>query len=339
MSDNKAVQLSGFDAGNPTSTIKVVAAPRPVPGEGEVLVRLTLRPCNPADIFSVMGVYPGFRPASFPATPGLEGVGVVEENGSGASKYTVGQRVVGTPYSSIKGGSGTWQQYIVAKESDLLAVPDDVNDEIAAQFLVNPVTVYGMLEELAVPEGEYLLQTAAGSVLGRQIIQLAKHRGIKTVNVVRRQEQVEELKQLGADEVVVSADGADLPAAVKAATGGKPAYAAIECVGGELFGAVASSVRDHASVILYGAMSGLSASFSIPDLLFRGVVARGFWLNIYLHSMEAAEKERVCKAVLQLLSDEIITPYHGQRFSLDDIEAAIGAATSAARGGKVLLEG
>lgn len=86
-----------------------------------------------------------------------------------------------------------------------------------------------------------------------------------------------------ADEVVVSADGADLPAAVKAATGGKPAYAAIECVGGELFGAVASSVRDHATVILYGAMSGLSASFSIPDLLFRGVVARGFWLNIYLH--------------------------------------------------------
>ncbi len=58
---------------------------------------------------------------------------MVEENGSGASKYTVGQRVVGTPYSSIKGGSGTWQQYIVAKESDLLAVPDDVNDEIAAQ--------------------------------------------------------------------------------------------------------------------------------------------------------------------------------------------------------------
>lgn len=65
------------------------------------------------------------------------------------------------------------------------------------QFLVNPVTVVGMLEELAVPAGEYLLQTAAGSVLGRQMIQVAKHRGIKTINVVRRQELVAELKALG----------------------------------------------------------------------------------------------------------------------------------------------
>lgn len=96
-SDNKSVQLSAFDPANPTSTVTVVQAPRPTlsevrflppppprlpptflttlmpPLQGEVLVRLTLRPVNPADIFSIMGVYPGFTPASFPAVPGLEG--------------------------------------------------------------------------------------------------------------------------------------------------------------------------------------------------------------------------------------------------------------------------
>ena len=59
------------------------------------------------------------------------------------------------------------------------------------------VTAYGFLETLKVPEGEYLLQGAAGSTLGRQLIALAKHRGVRTINVVRRREQVQELLDIG----------------------------------------------------------------------------------------------------------------------------------------------
>jgi NADPH:quinone reductase-like Zn-dependent oxidoreductase len=77
-----------------------------------------------------------------------------------------------------------------------VAVPDAVSDETAAQFWINPVTVVGMLRVLAVPKGQYLLQTAAGSVLGRQIIQLARHLGVRTVNVVRRAALAEELAPL-----------------------------------------------------------------------------------------------------------------------------------------------
>ncbi|EFN59884.1 hypothetical protein CHLNCDRAFT_59525 [Chlorella variabilis] len=341
MAENKAVKLSSFDIGNPTSTMTVVSGPRPAPGPGEVLVRLTLRPVNPADMFAIMGVYPGFTPdpASFPAVPGLEGVGVVAENGAGAGKFAVGQRVSGAPFTSVQGGGGTWQQYIVAREADLVPVPDAVGDEAAASWYINPVTVYGMLEALAVPPGEYLLQTAAGSVLGRQIIQLARHRGIKTINVVRRQELADELKSLGVDEAVVSSDGAGLADAVKAATGGSLAYAAIDCVGGDLFAAVAGAVRNAGTVIIYGAMSGLTASFSIPDPLFRGVTIRGYWINNHIGSLSADEKAQVFDAVMQLLADKVITPYAGQRFPLDKVADAIGVATSAARGGKVLLEG
>ncbi len=67
----------------------------------------------------------------------------------------------------------------------------------AAPAQINPVTVYGMLQELAVPKDEWLLQTAASSVLGRQVIALAKHHGIKTINVVRRADAVQELKDAG----------------------------------------------------------------------------------------------------------------------------------------------
>jgi hypothetical protein len=202
---------SGFDMENPTSTMSVEEGPVPVPGEGEVLVKLTLRPVNPAgehgcstehaqchilhtspevdrstsptqqtnisfctvnaDIFSLMGVYPGFQPAEgVVPVPGLEGTGVVEAVGSNATKFAPGQRVVGAPFASVQGGNGTWQRYIVAPESCLVAVPDSVSEDAAAQFFVNPVTVYGMLEVLGVPEGAYLLQSGAGSVLGRCVM-------------------------------------------------------------------------------------------------------------------------------------------------------------------------
>lgn len=59
------------------------------------------------------------------------------------------------------------------------------------------MTAYGFLETLRVPPGEYLLQGAAGSTLGRQLIALAKERGVKTINVVRRKEQVQELLDMG----------------------------------------------------------------------------------------------------------------------------------------------
>lgn len=336
---NLRVQLDAFNIKDPVASISVASAPIPEPAEGEVLVRLMLRPVNPADVFSLQGVYPGFRPSALPAVPGLEGMGTVVSNGPGSSKFAPGQRVAGAPFDSVESGCGTWQQYIVAKESSLVAVPDGVSDDAAAQFWVNPVTVVGMLDVLAVPQGEYLLQTAAGSVLGRQVIQLAKHRGIRTISVVRRQELADELKALGADEVVVSVEGEGLVDKVREITGGRGAYAAIECIGGEIFAQVCGAVRDNGSVLIYGAMSGLTATYAIPDPLFRGVKISGFWLMPYTNSLPADERAKMMEGVMQLLKDGVITPYAGRRFPLDQVKEAVAVATSAARGGKALLEG
>ena len=73
---------------------------------------------------------------------------------------------------------------------------------------MNPATVLAMVRHvLAVPQGEWLLQSAAGSALGKMIIRLGKHDGFKTINVVRRREAMDELKALGGDVVISSADG------------------------------------------------------------------------------------------------------------------------------------
>jgi NADPH:quinone reductase-like Zn-dependent oxidoreductase len=90
-----------------------------------------------------------------------------------------------------------------------------------------------MIEILQVPKGEYVIQSAAASVFGRMFIQLAKHKGIKTINLVRRDSQIEELKAIGADEVI-NYTKEDVVDRVKQLTGGKLAYAGIDCVCGDM---------------------------------------------------------------------------------------------------------
>lgn len=302
-------------------------------------MHMSMRPVNPADIFSLMGVYPGFQPKEHvsKAVPGLEGVGVVAGVGEGVSNVSVGQRVVGTPFNTVEDGVGTWQEYLVAKSSHVVPVPDAIPDESAAQLWVNPVAVYGMFDELQIPKGEYLLQTAAGSVLGRQVIQYAKHVGIKTINVVRRSAQVDELKSIGADEVIVSVNGEGVADAVKEITGGNGAYAGIDAVGGDVFSAVGSSVRAGGTVLIYGAMSGLNATFSIIDPLFRKVTLKGFWLADWFHSRPREEVNKSAMEIFALLEKGVLSPYAGDKVTLDNIADAIAKATSDARGGKVLL--
>ena len=98
----------------------------------------TARPINPADLFSVAGVYPGFQPQSFPATPGLEGAGVIED-ANGSATISAGQRVF--VFVDAMHGEGSWQEYVCVPDASVLPVPDSVTDASASQFLVNPGTV------------------------------------------------------------------------------------------------------------------------------------------------------------------------------------------------------
>ena len=277
-------------------------------------------------------MYPGFQPSALPAVPGLEGAGVIEDGNGTALK--AGTR--GICFFSTREGQGSWQEYVAVPASNFIPVPDSVPDESAAQFLVNPVTVVGMLEELAAPAGEYILQSAAGSTLGRQHITLAKKRGLKTINLVRRAEQAAELKALGADEVLCT-ETDDIAARVKEITGGKGAWGAVDAVAGPLTQRISAAVRDGGSVLIYGAMSGLEFAGSVVDVLFRSVVVRGFWLNVFLGGLSAERKGAVFNEVIGWLADGSLVPFSGQRFPLSDVVAAVQASQATARGGKVLL--
>ncbi|GAQ80133.1 Zn2+-binding dehydrogenase [Klebsormidium nitens] len=322
--------------------IEVGRKEKPSPQAGEVLVRLLVRPVNPADVLSMQGYYPGFQPASLPAIPGLEGYGKIEEIGSGVSGLSVGQRVVPILLNNYtKHGNGSWQDYIAVKQDDIIPIPDSISDEHAAQFIVNPWTAIGLLKFLNIPKGEWLLQTGASSVLGRQIIALAKHLGIKTVNVVRRPDAEAELKALGADAVIASTgDHSDLSAKVKQVTGANGAYAAIDAVAGDIVKALSESVRNNGLLVLYGGMSGAMESvFMHWEVALRKVNITGYWVTPDIAAMTPEQKRERANEVIDLMNQRVISPFSGEKFDLKDVKKAVQKSLEEKRGGKVLLVG
>ena len=315
--------------GNPLEVLRVEDVQRPEPGAGQVLVRMRARPINPSDLLTVRGLY-GALPVP-PATPGLEGTGEVAALGEGVTHLRAGQRVIPL------GVAGTWQEFIVAPAAQLIPVPDAVNDQTAAQFVVNPLTAWIMtVEELDLQPDEWLLQTAAGSTLGRVVLQIAKQHGFKTINVVRRREQVEELKALGADEVICS-DEEDIPERVREITGKEGLRKAIDAVGGETGAAVVRALGRGGVMLVYGLLSGRPMPVDGGRMIFASTTVRGFWLGDWMRSAPPERQQAVTAEMLRSMATQEIVPPVEAEYPLSEILAAVEHSERPGRSGKVLL--
>ena len=317
--------------GNPAEVLRVEDVPEPQPGAGQALLSMRARPINPSDLLTVQGLY-GALPR-LPATPGLEGMGVIEALGEGAEHLRVGQRVIplGVP--------GTWQEKLLINSAQLIPVPDQISDQTAAQFVVNPLTAWIMtIEELALQPGEWLLQTAAGSTLGRVVLQIARLRGFKTINVVRRREQVEELKALGADEVICTADE-DLVERVKEITGREGLTKAIDAVGGATGAAVVRALGRKGVLLVYGLLSMEPMPVESGRMIFTSATIRGFWLGEWFRSAPPERQQAVTAELLRLMTTHEITPPVEAEYPLKEVQTAIEHSQRPGRSGKVLLVG
>ena len=315
--------------GDPAEVLRVEEVPRPEPGPGQVLVRMRARPINPSDLLTVRGLY-GALPET-PATPGLEGMGEVAAAGEGVAHLRAGQRVIplGVP--------GTWAEYVVAPAERVIPVPDAVSDQAAAQFVVNPLTAWIMtVEELALRPGEWLLQTAAGSTLGRVVLQIARQRGFRTINVVRRREQAEELLALGAD-ACVSTDEEDVAERVREVVGGEGLRKAIDAVGGETGAAVLRSLSRGGVMLVYGLLSGRPIPVDGGRMIFTSTTVRGFWLGEWMRSAPPERQLAVTSEMLRLMASREVVPPVEAEYTLAEVLAAAAHSERPGRSGKVLL--
>lgn len=325
----KAVAFDRF--GEPEEVLGVREVAVAKPGPGQVRVRMIASPVNPSDLLMVRGQY-GKRP-SLPAVPGFEGVGVVEEVGPGLlGRLRRGKRV-----AVLNSHSGNWQEQVLVPARQVVPVAREIPDEQAAAFFVNPATAVVLTRwQLAVPPGAWLLQTAAGSALGRMVIRLGQHDGFRTINIVRRPEQAAELQRAGADAVICTANES-IEERVKALTGGEGVRYALDAVGGEMGSAAARALGTGGRLIVYGTLSGEPLTVGPRELLVGNQRIEGFWLSNWVKQQGVLTMLRLFRTINRLMKEGVLTSEIGATFPLDQIVAAVRQANQPGRPGKVLL--
>ncbi len=318
--------------GEPEDVLAIRDVDMPNPAAGEVRVRMLAAPVNPSDLLSVRGQYA--RLPELPATPGFEGVGIVESAGPGLyGKLLVGKRV-----AALNSTTGSWAEFAIVTAKQAVPLPRRLPLEQAAMFFVNPATAFILTRKLlAVPAGEWLLQTAAGSALGRMVIRLGRRFGFKTINVVRRTEQVAELKALGADVVIVH-EGGDLRKQVIEATCGTGVRYAIDPVGGATGSAVVSCLAAGARLLLYGTLSGAPVAISPRDLIALSATIEGFWLGTWMARQNLVGKITLMRTLTALIEEGVLASDVEETYPLERIGEAVCAAEKVGRAGKVLLK-
>jgi NADPH:quinone reductase-like Zn-dependent oxidoreductase len=325
----KAVIFDRF--GPPAEVLQVRDAECSEPGPGQVRVRMIASPINPSDLLVVRGEYG--RLPSLPATPGFEGVGIVEAVGKGLlGRLRAGKRV-----AVLNGHGGNWSERVVVSARQVVPISPAVPDDQAATFFVNPASALIMTQYLLkVPANDWLLQTAAGSALGRMVIRLGKHCGFRTINVVRRRDQAEELLHGGADAVICSTEES-LEARVKEITGGAGVRFAIDAVGGATAAAVVRSLAPGGRLLLYGTLSGEPLAIDPRTLMVADARVEGFWLSNWVGRQSTLTMLGLFRRINRLLASKVLTSEAAASFPLEEVRAAVKHAESPGRSGKVLL--
>lgn len=322
-----SVQINAF--GKPWDVVETVALPDPgIPGAGEVVVDMEFSPINPSDLVLIRGLY-GVKP-KLPSPVGSEGVARVAKVGSGVAGLKEGDRVL------FPRGTPTWLTRSKIKADELFALPTGADPRQLSMLMVNPPTAYLMLTEyVSLKKGDWVIQSAGNSAVGRAVIAIARQMGVQTVSVVRRPELVEELRKLGADVVLV--EGPDLAKRVAEATGKARIMLALDSVGGSGLMSLNDCLANGGTLVAYGVMSGGPGPFFTAPNIFRDLTLKGFWLMNWFSKNPPARVIEVQKKMAGWIADgTIFTPVEAT-YPLTESTAAISHAAKGT--GKILFKG
>jgi NADPH:quinone reductase-like Zn-dependent oxidoreductase len=297
------------------------------PGAGEVVFDVLAFPINPADISMCRGHY-RLKPA-LPATPGAECVGRVTTIGAGVSHVKSGDLVINLQREN-------WTQRRRVKSDDVIPVPPGLELRQAAMLRINPPTALLLLtDNVDLKSGDWVIQNVANSAVGRLVIRLARARGVKTMNVVRRESLFGELEALGADACVV--DGPDLADAVKTHTRGAPIRLGLDAVSGRATARLSACVGEGGVICNYGSMSGEDPVMSRNALISGGQTLVGFILGRALGT-RSLEQIRVIYADLGAqVGKGILTAPVEKVYPIEEIQTAVAHAQRGERSGKILV--
>ncbi|MGW2563048.1 zinc-dependent alcohol dehydrogenase family protein [Streptomyces sp. NPDC001514] len=262
-----AIHLTQF--GEPAQSLKVVDVPEPpAPAAGHALIQVEYAPLDHHDLLLAQGTYP-LRP-ELPSVIGNEGAGTVLAVGPDVTHIRPGDRVL-LPF-----GTFAWSEQVLAEAAKLTAVNKSIGLDQAAMLSINPTTAGLLVESRDLPAGSWVVQNAANSGVGRSVIAFAKERGLRTINIVRREELVTELEDLGADIVLL--DSPDVATRVRATIGNDPVLLALDGVSGKATSLLLDVLTEGALLVIYGYMSGEPFTPDQHVLKAKNITTREFWM-------------------------------------------------------------
>ncbi|MBV9564250.1 MAG: zinc-dependent alcohol dehydrogenase family protein, partial [Bradyrhizobium sp.] len=233
----RAVQISSF--GSPVEVAKLVESPEPGPvGPEEALIQVEYSPIDPADLLQIRGLY-GVRP-KLPAPAGSEGVGRVIAVGDNVQNVSLGDRVL------LPMGKPAWQEFVLAPAKELFVAPD-ADPKQLSMLAINPPTAALMLKSyVKLSPGDWIIQNAGNSGVGRAISAFSREWGLRLISVVRRESLVEQLK--GEAHEIVLMEGRDLAARVAEATGKAPIRLGLDALAGDAGFSLAMTLAANATM-------------------------------------------------------------------------------------------
>ena len=312
----------------PHDVIEAVEMTLDDPAPDQVRLEVLAAPINPSDVLTLTGEY-GLLP-DLPAIGGNEGVGRVAQVGDVVDHLTVGDVVMLPP------GSGTWRTHMNVDAAGLITLPVDADPIQLSMLTVNPPTASLLLSEFVdLQPGEWVIQNAANSAVGGYLIQLAAARGLKTVNVVRRESAIDGVLELGGDVCVV--DGPGLRARVGKATGHTKIRLAIDAVAGESTGRLASTLTTGGTIVSYGALSGEPCSIPPMNLIFSDIALTGFWLARWFREASHQTQASMFGEIIQLIATGRLTARVDATYDVSEIKKAVEHAAAGERQGKIVV--
>lgn len=325
----RAIQAS--EPGGP-DVLAAVELPDPVPGPGELLVRVAAAGVNFRDTYRRAGIYP----SPFPHIPGAEGAGTVVAVGDGVHDVSVGDRVAWVD------ARGSYAELVLVPADQALPVPEKLSLEDAAAVALQGMTAhYLVTATYPVGADHTVLLTGAAGGTGRLIAQLATAHGARVIGLVGSAEKEAIAREAGVAHTIRYTElddlTAELPALVRELTGGAGVDVAYDGVGRATFDATLACVRRRGMMVLFGGASGQVPPFDLQRLNRAGSL---YVTRPKLDDYTATRAELLlrARAVFDAVANGSLRLLIGGRYPLAEAAAAHAALESGHTTGKLLLE-
>ena len=310
-------------------TITLEEIPLVKPGKNEVLVKMEYTPINFVDIATAWGFYGNMIGKT---RAGLEGSGVIVAIGNDlVVPHEVGEKVHVLAL-------GTWGQYCLAKSHEVYPIiAPGISLEEAANHFINPGTVAYIAECAEKGNHKCAIHNSGSSAIGRMMVRLFKAKGIKLINIVRKDQYVKELLKDGADYVLNSSDP-DFEKNLREVIQKENPTVAFDALGGEATALLASNLPKKSSIYVYGNLTGKQISGLSPfDLIGKVISLHGINLDEKKYDTKPEEFDKFIHEVHSQLGDSLRSNIQ-KVVPLDQFQESIVLSMQKGSEGKILFK-